>query len=140
MAIQVEIKGLSPQRFEEAIGVGSSVEPKWAPYVYLVPSELVEIVSEVPRPPQRILLGSLGDSRFRIQTPIAVKFSSEGDQVIAEAEEFNEFGFGTNPSAALRDLQRTLTELYLTLEQEQHRLGSDLLRVWERLGQAISRR
>lgn len=132
MATQVEIKGLSPQRAEEAIGIGS--------YAYRVPSELVEIVSGVPRLPQRILLGSLGDSRFRILSPIAVNFSAEDDQVIAEAEEFNEFGFGANPSTALRDLQRTLTELYLTLEQEQHRLGSDLRSVWERLQQTVSRR
>lgn len=137
MATQVEIKGLSPQRAEEAIGIGSFVDLKWEPYVYRVPSELV---SKMPQLPQRILLGSLGDSRFRIHNPIAVKFVAEGSQVIAEAEEFSEFGFGPNLSAALRDLQRTLTELYLTLEQEQRRLGSDLRRVWERLQQAVSRR
>lgn len=86
-----------------------------------------------------VLVGSLRDGRLRVSTPFLVKYMVEEPQVIAEAPEFNEFGFGGNQSEALADLQRAITELYFTLEEEQERLGADLQRVWASLQQVIQK-
>lgn len=93
-----------------------------------------------PSVPGEMLLGSLRDGRLRVQAPIKVKLMSEGEHVIAEAPEFNEFGFGRNWPEALIELQRAIAELYFTLHAEQHRLGSDLQSVWAILQQKIRRR
>ena len=90
--------------------------------------------------PSEALLGSLRDARLRVHSPIMVKFATEGNHIIAEAREFNEFGFGENPSAALIDLQRAIAELYFTLEKERDRLGKDLQGVWSILQEKIHKR
>lgn len=123
------IQQLPEQRAEEVIGLS-----------HVLSVELVTKVGIRATVPDRIQIGSLGDGRLQVQTPIVVRFSIEGDQFIAEAGAFNEFGFGANPSEALRDLQRALTELYFLLEGEQHRLGPDLALVWAKLQQTIRRR
>lgn len=87
-----------------------------------------------------ILIGSVGDARLRIQSPIRVRFTLDAQQFVAEAVEFAEFGFGTNRSEALRDLQLAIVELYFTLEKEQGRLGPDLQNVWARLQERIHKR
>jgi hypothetical protein len=102
----------------------------------------IEYVGEnlAPAIPSESLLGSLRDGRLRVNSPIEVKFTTEGEHVIAEAVELNEFGFGENPSEALIDLQRAIAELYLTLEKEQKRLGTDLQGVWTILQEKILKR
>lgn len=90
--------------------------------------------------PSELLVGTLHDGRLQVRSPITVQLTKEGGHVIAEAVEFNEFGFGKNFSEALRDLQRTIVELYLTLEEEQERLGDDLLTVRSNLQDKITRR
>ena len=90
--------------------------------------------------PQQILLGSLRDGRLRVISPIQVKFTYENKHTIAEAIELNEFGFGDNVSEAIADLQRTIAELYFTLEKEQERLGVDLKRIWNVLQEKILKR
>ncbi|MXY42538.1 MAG: hypothetical protein F4Y50_00490 [Dehalococcoidia bacterium] len=75
------------------------------------------------------LLGTLNDARLRVRQPFRVTISTENDDFIAEAVEIDEFGFGKNPSGAIRDLQLTIVELYFTLKNEAHRLGPDLKRV-----------
>jgi len=87
--------------------------------------------------PGEVLLGSVRDGRLRVYSPIRVKFTQEGQHVIAEAVELNEFGFGNSVSEALTDLQHAIVELYLTLDKEQERLGSDLQDVWEKLQKLI---
>lgn len=78
---------------------------------------------------EKTLLGTLNDARLRVRQPFQVTMSTENDDFIAEAVEIDEFGFGKNPSAAIRDLQLTIVELYFTLKNEAHRLGPDLKRV-----------
>ena len=90
--------------------------------------------------PGEALLGSLRDGRLRVHSPIKVKFTKEGEHIIAEAVELDEFGFGENTSEALIDLQRVIAELYLTLEKEQNRLGKDLQGVWTILQEKIHKR
>ena len=85
----------------------------------------------------QVLLGSVRDGRLRVYSPIRVKFTHEGQHVIAEAVELNEFGFGGNVSEAITDLQHAIVELYFTLEKEQDRLGRDLQNVWSKLQKLI---
>lgn|GEM_PF-2031460 len=110
------------------------------PIASLISLEDALLVRVSPVLPDHILLGSLRDGRLRVQAPITVKLTKEDQRVIAEATELNEFGFGTNLSEALRDLQRSIVELYFTLEAEQDWLGPDLQRVWATLQTKLSRR
>lgn len=86
-----------------------------------------------------VLLGSLGDARLRVVTPLTVRFSRDQDHVVAEAPELDELGFGADAVAARLDLQRAIVELYFALERDEARLGADLRRVWGVLRSAISR-
>lgn len=90
--------------------------------------------------PDEVLLGSLRNGRLKVHSPIRVRFATEGEHTIAEAVEINEFGFGENISEAIADLQRTIAELYSTLEKEQERLGKDLQSVWATLQKKIHER
>lgn len=98
-----------------------------------VPPEDVLRIGGSPVLPDHIFLGTLRDGRLRVQSPITVKIAKENQHVIAEATELDEFGFGANLSEALRNLQRAIAELYLTLEEGKDRLGPDLQRVWTAL-------
>jgi len=104
-----------------------------------IPIEYVD-ADLAPAIPSEALLGSLRDGRLRVHSPIKIKFTKEDKHIIAEAVELNEFGFGENTSEALIDLQRTIAELYLTLEKEQGRLGRDLQNVWAILQEKIYKR
>lgn len=110
------------------------------PIASLISPEDALLIRVSPVLPGHILLGSLRDGRLRVQSPITVKLTKEDQHVIAEATELNEFGFGTNLSEALRDLQRAIIELYFTLETEQDRLGPDLQRIWVTLQDKLLRR
>ncbi len=90
--------------------------------------------------PNEFTINFLPDNRLRVISPISVKTMVEDFQIIAEATDFNEFGFGKNLSEALADLQRAIVELYFTLEKEHERLSSDLENVWKALQEKIVRR
>ena len=87
--------------------------------------------------PNEVMLGFLGERRLRVRKPIRVRFSEQDDQCVAEAPDFNEFGYGTSRSAAIGDLQHALAELYLSLRDDQERLGRNLERVWKRLQKTL---
>jgi hypothetical protein len=97
------------------------------------PALLLSLDSLFNPTPNQMLLGTLGDARLHPTEPIQVNIHVEHSQFIAEAPEFNEFGFGTSRSEAIRDLQRALVELYFTLEREQDHLGADLATVRDTL-------
>jgi len=86
---------------------------------------------------EEIRLGTLQDGRLRVVTPIVVRCMVDAGTVTAEAPELCEFGYGRTASEAVRDLQRTLVELYWTLDTEQGRLGPDLQAVWGILQQRL---
>ncbi len=101
---------------------------------------LVEVgaaVKEAPVVPERFTLGNLRDRRLRVIEAIEVKQMTEGNQYVVEATELNEFGFGSDPSGAIKDLQAAIVELYRTLESEQKRLGPDLAKVWSTLSRKV---
>ena len=85
-------------------------------------------------------LGFLRDGRLRLREPINVAMTEEDGQIVAEAEELNEFGYGQNQTEAITDLQHTIAELYFTLEGDQDRLGIALKAVWETLQAKIEKR
>jgi len=116
--------------------VGDEVFGSW---LQLVDVKDVPSTELPPLVDTEALVGSLRDARLRVCAPFSVKFMVEKPHVVAEAAEFNEFGFGANWSEALADLQRAIAELYFTLEEEQERLGADLQSVWGRLQQKIQR-
>ena len=86
-----------------------------------------------------LALDSLLDGRLRVVEPISVVQMVEEGACIVEAKELNEFGFGDSFSEAIRDLQEAIAELYLTLEDEQERLGPDLASVWAVLSRKVRR-
>ncbi len=106
-----------------------------------ISGELMTLSLEVVVPdtaaPTEILIGALRDGRLRVVEPIRVKFCQEDASFIAEAADLNEFGFGSNQSEAISDLQHAIVELYFSLRDDQHRLGPDLQKVWETVNLAI---
>ena len=107
---------------------------------HLIPTDYAGGLMSTAAVPDQVFLGSLRDGRLRVREGIPVKLTTEGEHIIAEAIEFDEFGFGRTLSEALVDLQRALAELYFTLEHEQQRLGPDLQQVWAKLQQKIVKR
>ena len=114
------------QENAEAIGQ----VPNWLDRVPVEPDSLEAASPE-------FLLGSLRDGRLRVVEPISVSRTAESGQIVLEAHELNEFGFGGNVSEAIADLQTAIAELYFTLDAEQERLGPDLAALRETLNRKI---
>jgi hypothetical protein len=106
----------------------------------LVPLSIASMRLGIKQLIDHFYVGALRDGRLRVVSPISVHEMVENDHIILEAEELQEFGFGHTFSEAIIDLQRAIAELYLTLEEEQNRLGPDVERVWFILQQKIQRR
>lgn len=138
----VEIKQLPVQSSRSIDNEAVAYERRFLeiPIASLISPEDALLIRVSPVLPDHILLGSLRDGRLRVQSPITVKLTKEDQHVIAEATELDEFGFGTNLSEALRDLQRAIVELYFTLETEQDRLGPDLQKIRATLQRKLLRR
>ena len=90
-------------------------------------------------PPKEFTLGALRDGRLRVVEPIAVTWTTEDGQCVAEAAEINEFGFGDNLTEAIADLQAAIAELYFALDADQEHLGPDLQAVRATLTRKIRR-
>ena len=102
-----------------------------------IPAEIIQ-VDFILKCPAEIRLGTLRDHRFRVNGALLVKREESEGRVVAAAPELNEFGFGENFSDAVTDLQRAIVELYLTLKDDEDRLGPDLQKVWATLQERIS--
>ena len=109
---------------------------KWLESIDQTPAESGDLGAATP---EEFLLGSLRDGRLRVVGPISVSRTAESGQIVLEAHELNEFGFGGNVSEAIADLQTAIAELYFTLDAEQDRLGPDLAAVRETLTRKIRR-
>ena len=89
--------------------------------------------------PARIKLESLLDDRLRVKEPIDVSvFAAEGF-ILAEAVDFNEFGYGDDPAAAVLELRYAIADLYFSLEEDKDRLGPGLQTIWETLQAKIAK-
>jgi hypothetical protein len=80
-----------------------------------------------------ILYAGTVHPELRVALPFEVRFERGGCGYAAVVDDIGEYGVGETRSDALEDLRRTLQELYLSLEQDEGRLSSDLRHVWERL-------
>ena len=80
---------------------------------------------------------SLLDPRLKLKRPIAIALERENEFYIASCNEFEEFGYGYDPTQAIDDLRQTLAELYWTLKEDQDRLSPHLARLWNRLQRVI---
>ena len=79
------------------------------------------------------------DSLLRIVEPIAVTWTVEDDTTIANAPEINEYGYGDTVAEAIEDLQATIAELYLHLDENHDKLGPDLQKVYKTLTRKLNR-
>ena len=75
------------------------------------------------------------ESTLHMREPLTLQMEQEGEFYIAKCDELNEFGYGTDPIAAVQDIRNTIAELYWTLKVDQERLGSDLSKTWQRLSE-----
>lgn len=89
--------------------------------------------------PTNLALERLDDDRLRLVESITVTRTVEAGQIVLEAPEINEFGYGDTHSEALADLQAAIAELYFTLDADKDRLGSDLQAVYETLVRKLRR-
>ncbi len=126
MAAKIEM--LPAQREERDVTEASNV----------LPTAVFQSFS-TPAPPREFTLGALRDGRLRVVEPIAVTWTTEDGQCVAEAAEINEFGFGDNLTEAIADLQAAIAELYFALDADQERLGPDLQAVRATLTRKIRR-
>lgn len=89
--------------------------------------------------PGELRLGALWDSRLRVVEPIILRLSRDHDQVVAEAPQLDEFGFGSDMFEAVRDIQRAIAQLYFSLADGSERLGPDLQLTWAVLQRLVIR-
>ena len=79
------------------------------------------------------ILDSLSDSRLRVIEPFQIQIIVEGDTVIVDAPEINDYGEGDTVEEAIKDLQASIVELFSDLAEEKDRLGTGLQHVYETL-------
>jgi hypothetical protein len=77
---------------------------------------------------------------MRLLKAIPARVEFRGDGIIVSWDEIDEFGTGGNLSAAIQDLGRTLSELYLSLSSEKGNLGPEMERIWRVLQQFMAPR
>jgi hypothetical protein len=106
------------------------------------------VVTEVIRPadapiprPSRVLFGALKDPVLHLLCPIPLDVSGgESAAVVVRWAEIDELGSGSNLSEAIDDFGNALRELYKHLYSEGIKLGADLQRVKQVLGEYIELR
>ena len=98
---------------------------------------------EEPAPTSTTTIDSLNDSRFRVVEPIHVRlYVGEDGWVVAGApDEFNYwYGDGKSIEEAISDLQASLVELYLDLDEDakEYGLGPALQEVYAAMQRQIT--
>ena len=114
-------------------------------HVLIEDREVLDLESQIQQTPEvatplRILFGMFDSLRVRIKKALPVEVERSGDSVVAVAVNFQEFGCGTNFSEALDDLAKTLTELFLSLDENSDRLGDDLQQLRVKLNEHLEKR
>jgi len=117
--------------------VGAIIQLKERESAALLNAQEIEVTVELTREalsfPRTIRLGSVPNARVRVLRPIPVELSHADGSVIASVPELEEFGQGDTSSDALNDLGFSLAELFLSLYQEESRLGPDLAQLLAKL-------
>jgi hypothetical protein len=89
--------------------------------------------------PEELLYAAAIHPELRTTLPFYVQFERTESGYAAVVHELDEYGLGCTRSEALEDLRKTLQELYLSLEHDESRLSEDLLSVWARLKNHVTR-
>lgn len=127
--------GGEPSLTEQLISLGfSPVEPS-PQNQPTVPSEPVAHFESAAL--QHIQIGSLLDDRLRLREAISLEMEQENEFYIAKCDEIDEIGYGEDPISAVRDIRKTIAELYWQLKENEERLGTDLTRTWQRLSALV---
>lgn len=125
----------------EALSPGTSIDEMHQPTIAEIPVQEVVFIEYKPRQfPYEDQIGSLRHPLLRLDTPLHVILSRDEEQVMAECPEFEEFGYGSNSTEAIKDLQDTIVELYFTLKDEQDSLGGRLPGIWNKVRAKIRER
>ncbi len=90
--------------------------------------------------PREFTLGALRHPTLRVRVPFKLDVRKSSEGVTVWSNDLEEVGYGPYLTAAVEDFQQAVTELYLTLRDEQDRLGPDLARVWETLNRHVEER
>ena len=88
--------------------------------------------------PRDVLVGTLPDPRLRLTHPIRAEVHREGGHVGVWSPEFEELGTGVHLSAAIRDFQQSVIELYFALRGDADHLGPGPADLWQKMQVAIS--
>jgi hypothetical protein len=89
--------------------------------------------------PEELLYAGAIHPELRTVLPFHVRFERTESGYAAVVHDLDEYGLGNTRSEALEDLRKTLQELYLSLERDESRLSEDLLSVWARLKNYVTR-
>lgn len=96
-------------------------------------------LEESRAPAERLTIASLRDGRLRVVEAIDIDVERADGTVTASIQEIDEYGQGASLAEAVEDLQRSLAELFLTLDEDRDALGPDLQRALAWLRQRIVR-
>ena len=96
----------------------------------LIPGKEKVILGAVP---DELLYAESVHPQLRTAKPFGVRFERTEAGYAAVVSELDEYGVGATRSEALEDLRHTLRELYLSLEQNEKRLSTELQSVWTEL-------
>lgn len=103
-------------------------------------SEVVTASLPATATPSILTLGSLHHPRLRLRAPLTLRIERENEHVTAWNHDLEEIGYGSTLVGAVEDFQRTVIELYESLQAEQERLGSDMARLWRKVQQHVDER
>jgi len=95
---------------------------------------------EPPAPADRLLFGGSIQGPLRVIRPIDVTVRREDDLIVVNSDALSEFGSGRTLGDAMLDFGKSIAELYVGLERDRDRLGSDLAKLRALLHEHIAHR
>ena len=138
----------SEKKEEQIIPSSPTAEPKHeqlseisVEFTQSPPSVTVTALAEIPSArPQSVMFGALAHPKLRLLKPIPLNVSAEEGHVVLTWEATDEFACGTSMGQAMDDFSKTVSELYVELNDKNARLGTDLERVRRILNEYIEPR
>jgi hypothetical protein len=100
---------------------------------------LSDILPQIERHFQKksILIYSLHSPSLKLKEPLAVHLEYDKKEVIVFCYDLDIFGYGETETEALKDLRKTITDLYYELKENKDNLGILPKQVWNYLSSII---